>query len=388
MKKFLFLFLLLFIPFSYADQEVLIYKNSACGHCSVYLNEFTEYLEEHEIGWQEKNILGDKDALRELDEFTKEREIPYELQGHMVIVFNSLVLEGHVPLPVIHELLEKYPDYNFPPLVLYQDSMDDLVTEYTLLDDKGIKDCTVRESVENCLEKEGTQKKIFDKSLLFLVLFNGLLAGIHPCTISVLLFFIAFLFTIRRTRIGIFKVGLAYISGIFVAYFGIGIGLFKVITFSNSPHFAAKIGAFLVLGLGLINILGYFYKKKISFGLPKILKPKVVDLMQKSTIPAALIVGLIVGICSFGCTAGIYLSIVSFLLVKSSYVQGLSYLILYNLMFILPLLLILFISSNKKIVERVEKLEKSEKEYVKLVAGIIMVLLALFLFWIVYGGAG
>src|SRR3989344_7601022 len=360
MKKFLFLFILLLIPFSYATQDVVIYKNSACGHCGIYLDEFKEYLEERNIEWQEKNILTDKEALRELDRFTKNRGIPYELQGHMVIVFNNLVLEGHIPFPVIDELFEKYSDYNFPNLILYQDSMDDLVTKYRLLDDKGIKDCTVSESVENCLEKNGTQKNLFEKSLLFLVLFNGLLAGIHPCTISVLLFFIAFLFTIRRTRIGIFKVGLAYILGVFVAYLFIGLGVFKAIIFAE-PHFAAKAAAYLVIILGIINLKEYFFPKKwISLGMPRASKQTISNLIEKASVPAAFVLGIFVGICSFGCTAGIYISILGLLITEAS--KGFFYLLLYNIMFIVPLIIILIISSNKNVVAKMEKLEQSKKD--------------------------
>ena len=388
MKRFffIFLFILLLINISYAKEDVIIYKNSACGHCGVYLDKLEKYLDENNIKWEEKNIVGNKEALAELDKLTKDREIPYELQAHMVIVFNDLILEGHVPFPVIEELLEKYPDYNFPKLIIYQDSMDELVTDYILLDENNnLKECTVSKPIGECKEKQTNKSGFFDKSLLLLILSSGLFAGIHPCTITVLLFFIAFLFSIRKSRAGILNIGLAYIIGIFLAYLGIGLGLLKAITFSGTPHFAAKVGAILVILLGAINIIGFFYKKrKISFGLLKIIKPEVAELLKKATIPAAFLVGLIVGICSFGCTAGIYISIMSLLLVKSSYLQGIGYLLLYNLMFIVPLIVILVIASNKKVVEKIEKLEKSEKHYIKLISGIIMILLALLILWITY----
>ena len=387
---FIFLFLILIVPFSYAANEVIIYKNEACGHCSIYLNTFKQILNEKSIYFEEKNILQDKKALQELNDFTKNRRIPYELQGHMVVIFNNLVLEGHVPFPVLEELFQKYPDYDFPKLVLYQDSMEDLVTDYTILDEQGnVKKCSTSNSINECQITSKNKSNIVEKSLLPLVIFNGLLAGIHPCTISVLLLFIAFLFTIRKSRIGIVKVGLAYIIGIFIAYLGIGLGVFKVLTFSNSPHFAAKISAILVIALGFINLLNFFYKSnKFELGLPKQIKPKIAQLLQKSSIPAIFLVGIIVGICSFGCTAGIYLSITSLLLAKSTYLQGITYLILYNIMFIIPLILILIFASTTKILSKIEKLEQSEKKYIKLVAGIIMILIGLIIFWITYMPGG
>lgn len=388
---FVFLILLLVIPFSYATDKVIIYKNEACGHCSVYLNTLKEILSEKSIEFEEKNILSDKKALEELNQFTKGREIPFELQGHMVIIFNNLVLEGHVPFPVIEELFQKYPKYDFPKLLVYQDSMEDLVTDYTIFDENKNKiECNTANSIENCTSNKTNSKQNFiDRSLPLLVIFNGLLAGIHPCTISVLLFFIAFLFTIRKSKFGIFKVGLAYIVGIFIAYLGIGLGILKVLTFSNSPHFAAKVSAILVIILGIINLINFFSKKqKIGIGLPKAVKPKISELLQKATIPTVFIVGLIVGICSFGCTAGIYLSITSLLLAKSTYIQGLVFLLLYNIMFILPLILILVFASTTKILTKIEKWEESEKKYIKLIAGIVMILLGILILWITYMPGG
>jgi len=392
-KLFFILFFVLFlIPLSYAADQAVIYKNSACGHCNIYLEELNDFLTRNNIeNIAEKNILEDQKALVELDKFTQEKNIPYELQGHMVVVINNLIIEGHVPINVLEEIFEKYPDKNFPNLVLFQDSMDEDVKTYTVLDEDGnIKECNV-DSLENCknikTNKNITGKVVKDgliqKSLPFLVLFNGLFAGIHPCTISVLLFFIAFLFTIRRSRAGIFKVGLSYIIGIFIAYFGIGIGIFKAVSFSNNPHFAAKIGALLVLLLGLFNIITFFTKKKnVSLGIPSSSKQYILDLIQRASVPAAFIVGLFVGICSFGCTAGIYLSIMSMLLVKANYLQGLFYLFLYNLMFILPLIIILILAANKKVVEKIEKLELAKKDYIKLVAGFLMIILAIVIYLI------
>ena len=73
---------------------------------------------------------------------------------------------------------------------------------------------------------------------------------------------------------------------------------------------------------------------------------------------------------------------------KSTYLQGITYLILYNIMFIIPLILILIFASTTKILSKIEKLEQSEKEYIKLVAGIIMILIGLIIFWIIYMPGG
>jgi len=370
-----------------AEPTVVIYKSESCGHCGVYIKELTTFLEKQSITTIiEKDIVGDRSALQELDTFTKQRQIPYELQGHMVTVINDLVIEGHIPLEVLKELFTTYPAYDFPPLVLFQDSMDPFVTEYALLENGVVKQCSTDKPLASCREQTQTNEKSFTgKSFFLVVAFNALLAGIHPCTISVLLFFLAFLFTLRKSRWGIAKVGGTYILGIFLAYFGIGLGLFKAVTFIDTPHFAAKMGAILVLLLGLFNLFGYFFGSRWSLGMPKIVKPTLAHLLQQATLPAAFVVGLIVGVCSFGCTAGIYLSIMSLLLVKTQYFQGVLYLLLYNIMFILPLIIILLVATNKRVVQKLEHLEASESRHLKLISGIVMIVLAFIIFWITLG---
>ena len=92
---FLSFFLLIASPlFARAETTVTVYRSESCGHCVTYLTEFKEFLSEQQItSVVEKDIIRDTEALRELDSLTRERKIPYDLQGHMVIVINALVLE-------------------------------------------------------------------------------------------------------------------------------------------------------------------------------------------------------------------------------------------------------------------------------------------------------
>ena len=366
-----------------ADTKAVIYKSESCGHCGVYIEELKNFLTSRDItDIVEKDIINNKNYLLELDKFTKDHNIPYDMQGHMVVIINSLVLEGHIPIGVLEDIFSQYPDHGFSDIVIFQDSMDPFVTEYKIMENNNIKECSTENSLNDCREKNETNKSFWKKSFFFIVAFNALLAGIHPCTLSVLLFFIAFLLMLRRSRIGILKVGISYIIGIFIAYFGIGLGIFKAVSFIDTPHFAAKIGAVLVLILGIITILSYLFPKKLSFGIPKFIKPAIAQLLEKSTIPAVFLVGILVGLCSFGCTAGIYLSVISLLLVQSEYIKGILYLILYNIMFILPLIIVLVIAVHKKIIEKIENLETKKSKYIKLLSGLIMIILAIIIFLI------
>ena len=57
--------------------------------------------------------------------------------------------------------------------------------------------------------------------------------GINPCAFGVLLFFIAFLYTLKRTKGNILKIGVVYISMIYLAYLLIGLGIMQAIAISG-----------------------------------------------------------------------------------------------------------------------------------------------------------
>ena len=141
--------------------------------------------------------------------------------------------------------------------------------------------------------------------LLPLVIFSALLDSIHPCSFSILLITIAFLFGMQMTRKRILQVGATYIIGIFTAYLLIGLGLLKVLHLFNTPHFMGKLGAGLLIAFGLINILNYLFPKfPIKLRLPSSTHSTMSQLIDRASMPAAFALGLLVGICQFPCMGG------------------------------------------------------------------------------------
>src|SRR3989339_1771159 len=92
--------------------------------------------------------------------------------------------------------------------------------------------------------------------LLPLVLIAAILDSVHPCSFSILLITIAFLFGLQLTRKKILQIGGLYVFGIFSAYFLIGIGLLQVLHIFSIPHFMGKLGAGMLVAFGLLNLLG------------------------------------------------------------------------------------------------------------------------------------
>jgi len=220
---------------------------------------------------------------------------------------------------------------------------------------------------------------------LALVLVSGFLDGFNPCAFAVLIFFIAFLFTLQRSIGNIFKLGLVYIAVIYLTYLGIGFGLFKALVITSAPHLMAKVGAWLVIFLGLVNIKDFIFPKlPIHLRIPKFSQDTIKYWLTKATLPAVIVAAFLVGLCTFPCSGGIYVAIVGLLASRGTFLQGLGYMLVYNLMFNLPLLLLLALAGNKYTLGRVAEWQAKSDKGLKFWSGIIMIALGIIiLIWFV-----
>ncbi|MBM3257056.1 MAG: hypothetical protein FJY98_01870 [Candidatus Liptonbacteria bacterium] len=219
------------------------------------------------------------------------------------------------------------------------------------------------------------------KWLLPLVLVAALLDSINPCAFSVLILTIAFLVSLGSARGKILTVGAFYIAGIFAAYFLIGIGLLQALHLFNTPHFMAKIAASLMIAAGFLSLVNHFFPSfPIKLKIPSISHRPMAALMERSTLPAAFLLGALVGVCEFPCTGGPYLLVLGLLHDQGTYLMGLGYLALYNLIFVAPLVVMLALGSDKGVLAKIEDWKKRETGRLRLWGGLLAILLGIFVF--------
>jgi len=215
-----------------------------------------------------------------------------------------------------------------------------------------------------------------------LVLISAILDSVHPCSFSILLITIAFLFSVQMTRKKILQIGGTYIAGIFTAYLLIGLGILKVLHLFNTPHFMGKLGAALLIVFGIINLFNYLFPKfPIKLKIPSVSHTAMGSLMEKASFPAAFGLGLLVGICQFPCMGGPYLMVIGLLRDQVTYFGGFGYLLFYNLILILPLSVVLWISADKTIVDKVQEWKNTNIRAVKLWAGFAMIIIGILIFF-------
>jgi len=194
------------------------------------------------------------------------------------------------------------------------------------------------------------------KSLGILTIVSaGLIDGINPCAFATLIFFISYLTFVGRKRKEILYVGLGFSGAVFVTYLLIGFGILSFIQhFSFLPVFSRTIYILTIvfaLVLGILSLYDYIQLKlgrpsEMKLQLPDFLKKRIHQTIREESksaryLLAAITAGFIISLLEFTCTGQVYLPTILFVTnVPSLRASALFYLILYNLMFITPLLII------------------------------------------------
>ncbi|MDD5472627.1 MAG: cytochrome c biogenesis protein CcdA [Candidatus Methanoperedens sp.] len=210
-----------------------------------------------------------------------------------------------------------------------------------------------------------------------LVITAGLIDGFNPCAFAVLLLFITFTMGMLQMqanyRYGLMKVGSIYISGIFVTYVLIGVGILSAISFFSTTHAVGKAAAFISMILGVVIMKDYFIPGGFGLVIPESMHTTINNWIRRTSAPGVFGAGVLVGLCTVPCSGGIYLAVIGLLSLQSTLAQGILYLLLYNLMLIVPLVAVLLASSNRKVVDKMVAWQSRNKNEVRLLMGSFMV---------------
>jgi cytochrome c biogenesis protein CcdA len=210
------------------------------------------------------------------------------------------------------------------------------------------------------------------------VIVAGVIDGINPCAFTVLLLFItALLATLRADeqsvnaiRLRMLGMGSIYIAAIFLTYLALGVGLLKSLDFFTRQHVPARFGALLAVLFGLWMLKDYFLP---DLGWRLQAPGKVGEIARqsakKATIPALIVGGFLIGLCTVPCSGAVYLGVLSLLALQPTALLGYSYLVLYNVVFVLPLVVMLIAASARPTLNRLAHWNLHHKEWVRLVLG-------------------
>ena len=378
------------------SESVHIFFSAGCADCWPYVEtELTPALQAGGVRAQAEvhdyTLPVERARLLEMaDGIELPRSIADSLYAFVPFRGGTLLVLGHVPPELIREVLAmpELPDR----LLVWQPQMHGEPTEYRLWAWEGeVTSYPIETPFGEALAEARAAGGPLPVGLANLgellpaVVFTGLLDSINPCAFAVILLLIAFLFTIRESRRRVVQLGLVYIGMIFLVYFAIGLGILRAVRLSDDPHFVARAGSWLLIGLGAINLAEYFFPRfPIKLHMPAAAGDKTNEWLKKATVPATVGVGFLVGLCTFPCSGGIYVSIITLLNAKTTLGWGVRYLALYNVLFVLPLIAILAAAGNRVTAKRWAVWEREHARRIRLWYGLAMVSLgAAMLLWVI-----
>jgi thiol-disulfide isomerase/thioredoxin len=196
------------------------------------------------------------------------------------------------------------------------------------------------------------------------ILLAGLIEGLNPCALATLIFFVSYLTMIGRKRKEIFMVGMGFSGSSFVTHLLLGFGILSFMQhfsffplFSRVVYFITFVISFF---LGIFSFYDYIQLKrgrpsKMKLQVPNFLKKRIHRIIRARAgeleedqrgqfgrfLLASVFIGFIVTLLQSTCTSQVYLPTLLFVTnIPSLKESAVLYLILYNLIYILPLFVI------------------------------------------------
>tara|TARA_Y100000310_G_scaffold97479_1_gene95110 strand:- start:1432 stop:2148 length:717 start_codon:yes stop_codon:yes gene_type:complete len=209
---------------------------------------------------------------------------------------------------------------------------------------------------------------------------TALVDSVNPCAIGVLILLVTTLLALSDNKKQLLTVGLIYIAAVFTTYLLAGIGLLYFLQkFNFAEPLGMIVGSFIII-LALIDIKDFFWEGKgISLTIPASQTGRLKRMAKKATIPGAILMGIFVSAVELPCTGGPYLAILMVLESLGLTPKVLSYLALYNFIFVLPLLIILLMVYYGLSAKKVHQWKAEKRKWMRLFLGLLMLALGIIL---------
>jgi cytochrome c biogenesis protein CcdA len=223
-----------------------------------------------------------------------------------------------------------------------------------------------------------------------------LIDGLNPCAFATLVFFISYLtFTGRRGR-DVLLVGVAFALGVFLTYLLVGVGLLRAIQslsfFTALGRWVYLVTALLCVVLAAFTFRDYFIAREgnpteMTLKLPMALRRRINKIIRQSAqmrafVGVAFVTGFLVSLIELACTGQVYLPTIMFVLsVPDLAAKAFGYLLLYCLMFILPLVVVFVLAYYGTTSEQLASFVNRHTASIKLATGLVFIGLALWMIW-------
>lgn len=227
------------------------------------------------------------------------------------------------------------------------------------------------------------------------VVLAGLVDGLNPCAFATIIFFVSYLSLSGKKGKEILITGASFSIGVFIAYLLVGLGFYKVLDLiSGFTSIISKIvyilTAVVCLVLAVLSIRDFIKVRQgdlndMALKLPEPLRKRINQTVREgrkasSYVVGAFVTGLLISLLELACTGQIYLPvIISMSSIPSMRGQALLFLGLYNLMFIVPLIIVFILAFYGTTSKQFTEFLRKHAGAVKIGMAIVFLLLAAWL---------
>ena len=225
-----------------------------------------------------------------------------------------------------------------------------------------------------------------DLNLATIVL-AGLVDGINPCAVAVLLVFVsATLLAVGATMEGstaqrrraLFRGGAAYVAGMFITYLLIGVGLMGFAGALRQDHLGTKIFAIVAIGWSLLALQEALLPELGErLRMPPMFHSRAQSWVKRASLPGLFGAGALIGLCTVPCSGNVYLAVLALLSGRNDLPQAIAYLVVYNVAFVLPLIVLLGIAATPVAMRALARWQLHNRASLKLALGLTTAIVAL-----------
>lgn len=207
------------------------------------------------------------------------------------------------------------------------------------------------------------------------VIISAAIDSINPCAIGVLILMISVVLGGKGSVNRLLYLGGLYIGAIFVTYLAAGLGLIYFL--ANVPLFVAEylallVGSFVILA-GLLEIKDFFwYGEGFSLQIPHAFVDKINKYSKNMTVPGVILLGAFIAGVELPCTGAPYLAIITMLSLNFD-VYAFFLLIIYNIIFVAPLIVILLMVAFGTKVSTIKSWKQANKAYMRFAIGFMLI---------------
>ncbi|MBI4114719.1 MAG: hypothetical protein HY445_02655 [Candidatus Niyogibacteria bacterium] len=226
---------------------------------------------------------------------------------------------------------------------------------------------------------------------LGIIIGAALLDSINPCVIGVLVFLIAFMTRVFKNRNRMLIGSLLYALVVYASYLVIGLGILRFTLSIDAATTFYWIVALIAIFAGFLEIKDFFwYGKGFSLQIIPGASARIKSYTQwierlesrhfGILLLTMVVLGIFVVLVELPCTGAPYLAVLG-LLSQGAYAQALPLLLLYNFVFIIPLLIIIGIAYFGTSSERLEAWRQAHKGLMRLVVGVFLIVLGFYMIY-------